>query len=78
VRGETLREEHRADPKAAERQRHHPSVAAQLVFADQVSRVELRLKEMQERKEAQERGHEPEGQARLNQGRLVAFLAQRN
>jgi hypothetical protein len=45
-------------------------VAAQLVFADEVSRVELWLEAMQDGKEAQERGHQPEGQAHPNQGGL--------
>jgi hypothetical protein len=70
VRRDDLREDHRANAEAAERQRHQPAVAAQLVFADEVSRVELWLEAMQEGKEAQERGHQPEGQARPNQGGL--------
>jgi hypothetical protein len=70
VRRDDLREEHRANAEAAERQRHQPAVAAQLVFADEVSRVELWLEAMQDGKEAQERGHQPEGQARPNQGGL--------
>jgi hypothetical protein len=65
-----LREEHRAYAEGAKRQRHDPAVAAQLVFADEVSRVELWLEEMQARKQAQERSHQPEGQAGPNRGGL--------
>jgi hypothetical protein len=35
-----------------------------VVFADQVSRVELGLEDVQDRQEAHERGHQPKGQAR--------------
>jgi hypothetical protein len=55
-----VREEHHANPEAAERRRHHRSAPAQLVFADEVTGVELRLEEMQDRKEADERRHQPE------------------
>ena len=71
VSGRTVRrdlcEEHYTRAEGAERQRHHPSVAAQLVFADEVSRVELWLEDMQDRKQAHECGHQSERQAHPNQ-----------
>src|SRR5262245_64053240 len=57
-------EKNRASAQKAEGKRHQDPVVAKLVFANQMTRVEFRLKNVKHRKECEECHRQPKRQAR--------------